>query len=50
MTWAEAGQVPQDITWPQSTRVQVFRDLTSRHQYVLVFSVSTFYFRTTLDD
>lgn len=62
LSWAEAGQVPPGFrTKPANEgylrreavtvdREQVHRDLTSRHQFVLVFSVSARYFERTIED
>ncbi|MEV6711756.1 hypothetical protein AB0M48_06870 [Lentzea sp. NPDC051208] len=62
LSWAEAGRVPAGF---RTTRTpveplhreaaevdpeQVHRDLTSRHQFVLVFSLSARYFERTIAD
>ncbi len=61
LSWAEAGQVPEefervlpggDYLYREATnvdRVQVHRDLTSRHQFVLIVSMDWRYFRRSLE-
>lgn len=62
LSWAEAGKVPPGFSAPRTSgeplhreaaevdREQVYRDLTSRHQFVLVYSVSARYFERTIQD
>lgn len=61
VSWGEAGQVPRVFTWPEATedylhreavevdRVQTYRDITSRHQYLLVMSVNARYFTRSFE-
>lgn len=60
LSWAEAGRVPPELSATRAPRdplhreaaevdrEQVYRDLTSRHQFVLVHSVSARYFERTI--
>jgi hypothetical protein len=60
LSWTEVGQVPEEFERPlpkvdhlyreaaEVDRVQVHRDLTSRHQFVLVVSVGTRYLADTV--
>lgn len=61
LSWAEAGRVPPGFSATgtpgdplhreaaEVDREQVYRDLTSRHQFVLIVSVSTRYFTRSLE-
>lgn len=61
VSWGEAGQVPRELTWAEPKedylhheavevdRVRTYLDITSRHQYLLVMSVSARYFTRPLE-